>query len=141
VNRKEALNVIGYIFGDLEEVLGDGLPGGKNEEWNYDDQLVLDIAQACKRWEDRQTDLEQPWSVSFFNGDDSTWETIESGLRKEEAYRVWWSKTAGATEQQNSGSHNYYYMCPESEPLDGRHRFEEEEDDFSYRYLLDKSFG
>ncbi len=47
------LDVIGNTFGNIEETIYQGLPGGPNEEWGYDAELVHDIAEACRRWKQR----------------------------------------------------------------------------------------
>lgn len=133
MNRKEALNIIGYVLEKLDEYLE------SNEI--YDDQLIIDIGKACQRWEGRQSNLEVPWVVRLFNGCTNSWATISSGLKKEEAYRVWYNSTLGGTINNDSRSDNYYFMCPENIELSGRHEYYNEEDNFSYRYLLDKSFG
>lgn len=140
MNFKEAKNIIGHCLNNIDEALLDGLPGGRNEEWNYDEQLIIDIGLACQQWEQRQSALEQPWAVSFYNGDTNSWELLDAGLRKADAYRLWWAETHGATRSSNPADHNYYYMHLETEQLNGRHQPETEGDDFSVRYLLDKSF-
>ncbi len=54
---KVAFGVIAGILGDCHDELADGLPDGSNPEWGYDSQLVLDIAQACHNWTDRQKEV------------------------------------------------------------------------------------
>jgi len=51
---EEDLEVIGNTFGDLEETLRDGLPDGPDPDFEYDEQLVQEIADACRRWQERR---------------------------------------------------------------------------------------
>lgn len=51
----DALDLIGETLGsDVEETLCDGLPGGAESVWDYDAQLVHDIANACRAWLERK---------------------------------------------------------------------------------------
>jgi len=133
MNRKEALNTIGYVLGEVEEEL--------DSNNKFDDQIIIEIGQACKNWEDRQDDLEVPWSVRLFDGNKKIWIMVKSGIKKEEAYRVWYQQTSGGTLCNDSRSDSYYFMCPENIKLYDRHEYDDDDDDFSYRYLLNKSFG
>ena len=55
----EAVKVIEDILGaTVVDSLIDGLPDGKHREWGYDPQLILEISEACRRWEKRALDLE-----------------------------------------------------------------------------------
>ena len=48
------ISTIGWLLGpDVEEILYDGLPGGSEEGWGYDQELVADIASACRKWQER----------------------------------------------------------------------------------------
>jgi hypothetical protein len=133
MNLKKALDTIGYVLGtDIEDAL-------KKEGSDFDEQLALEIGIACKKWEDRQDDLEQPWAVAFFDG--KSWSYLEIGLRQTDAYRLWWQSTDGGSKNNDPREETYYFMCPEGIELSGRHEHEDDEDGFSYRYLLDKSFG
>lgn len=49
----KALRLIGDAFGDLDSVLRDGLPEGRDSDWGYDEQLVIDIGEAVVRWKSR----------------------------------------------------------------------------------------
>jgi hypothetical protein len=50
----EAFSVIAEVLGDVDQTLSDGLPDGSNPEWHYDEELVVDIAEACERWRNRE---------------------------------------------------------------------------------------
>lgn len=50
---EEALSEIGDAFGNFDETIVQGLPDGCNSEWGYDRQLVLDLAEAVKKWKER----------------------------------------------------------------------------------------
>ncbi len=134
MNRDEALNTVGYVLGKVEETL-------RSDQYGYDEQLIIEIGEACKRWEDRQGDLEKPWSVRLFDGNTNSWSVVKSGMNQKESYRAWYDFTYMGTINKDSRSENYYFICPEDEELSGRHRYDEDDGDFSYRYLLDKSFG
>jgi len=43
-------DVLGPVVTDI--LLG-GLPGGFEERWGYDEQLVNDLAKACRDWHKR----------------------------------------------------------------------------------------
>ena len=50
----DAFDVIGEMLGPVvERMLYDGMSEGTNPQWNYDAQLVHDIAQACESWSKR----------------------------------------------------------------------------------------
>lgn len=51
----EALELIGWAFGNLEETLYHGLPDGADAERDeYDEELVFDIAKAVAAWNKRK---------------------------------------------------------------------------------------
>lgn len=50
---QEAIDEISLALGNVDETLLQGLPEGSNPEWGYDEQLVLEIGQACKSWDER----------------------------------------------------------------------------------------
>jgi len=54
VTLDEALAEIGDTLGSTDEVLLDGLPGGRDSQWGYDEQLILEIGEVCRRWKKRQ---------------------------------------------------------------------------------------
>jgi hypothetical protein len=148
MNLDSALDIIGYSIGvDVEDSLRVGLPGGREEDLGYDPQLVIELALACQRWHQRLDDLEKLWMVNYYQccdnpNDGGEWITIATGLRKEEAYRIWYEKTNGGKEEHHSLCDSYYHFGLEEEELTGRHAAPQPyEDDFSYQYLLTKSFG
>lgn len=135
----EALNSIGYALGlEVEE----NLAGKKS---GYDEQLVFEIARVCKDWEQRRASRVKRWSIFFFDGDLKKWDTIKNNLKQEEAYRVWYDKTNGGKDSCNSGFKSFFYLGRDGDEswLADRDSMAscEEEDDFSYQYLLNKSFG
>ena len=55
MTRDEAIDIIGWVLGSkVEDTLYDGLPGGDYEVWGYDDELVNDLGEACKRFNERK---------------------------------------------------------------------------------------
>ena len=44
-----ALGVISGVLGNIDETLREGL----SNEWEYDEELILDIARACYSWTER----------------------------------------------------------------------------------------
>ena len=69
MDTEEALEVISNLIYSASKELRDGLPGGSDEEWNYDDALVIEIAGACIKWQSRQSQSEDPYVVWFFRGE------------------------------------------------------------------------
>ena len=138
---EDAFDLISLVLGsDIEDVLRDGLPDGKDyEDCGYDKRLVYDIASAVKAWQNRLSPLVDPYVVSYFNG--RIWTTVTEEMRQEEAYREWFELTKKGTEQCNPACKTYFYLHRTDEELNGRHEVEEEEEDFSVKYLLGKSFG
>ena len=138
---QKALDTIGYILGvDIEEQLVRGL------DEDYDPELIIDIAEACKKWEQREDERTITWNVHFYDcpGEslgDGEWSIVAIGLSKNDAYRIWYEKTNGGKDQADSRSKSYYHFGRSDEELRGRHSWEKEEDDFSVSYLLAKSFG
>jgi hypothetical protein len=140
MDLKESLNIIGEKLGpSVEEILYDGLPEGSESQWQYDEELINDIAEAVNNWVSRLDHLQDPWLVSYF--DSNSWTTISKKVTQTEAYKIWYKATKGGKENFDATSDTYFYMGSASEVLDGRHKVDEEEDDFSISYLLNKSFG
>ena len=140
MSLEKSLDTIGKTLGPtVEEILNDGLPEGSNPEWKYDEELINDIAAAIEKWVSRLDDLEEPWVVSYFNSE--TWQTVSKKMTQPEAYKIWYQRTRCGKENCNPSFDCYFYMGPAKEVLNGRHPIEEDEDDFSLRYLLNKSFG
>ena len=140
MNLEQALDLISDVAYDSYKELIDGLPEGSNSEWNYDVQLVMELAEAWQRWRDRQDAIEDPYVVWHFDG--SKWSKITKEMYQEDAYKDWYRLTKGCTENHNASFERYYYLGSAHEELEGRHEFEEEDDDdFSIGYLLSKSFG
>lgn len=139
MNQQEALEVIsGALYGAYKELIG-GLPGGSDEEWGYDEDLVVEIAEACARWKSRQSHLEDPYTVWFFNGSD--WLRFTEDMYQEKAYKEWYRLTDGGKENCDSSSETYFFLGSSNAELSGRHNDDLEEDDFSISYLLNKTFG
>lgn len=136
---EEALNVISENLYSSYEELKSGLPGGTLADWNYDERLVVEIAEAVVRWKSRQRTIQDPYVVWFFDGLD--WKKVSKEMYQEDAYREWYRLTGGGRKQNDSKCETYFYLGSADETLEGRHPVEEEEDDFSVNYLLNKSFG
>lgn len=141
MNRREALEIISNSMYASYEELFDGLPEGSNADWGYDEQLVLEIAEAVLRWKSRLNRIKDPYVVWYFDG--SRWFKITEEKYQEQAYKDWYSLTKGGKEKSKATEPTYYFLGPADLVLSERHDPEElkEEDDFSINYLLSKSFG
>jgi hypothetical protein len=62
-------------------------------------------------------------------------------MHQNEAYREWYALTSGAKDRCDASHETYYFLGRGNNAPIGRHSIEENEDDFSIRYLLNKSFG
>ena len=138
MNPDEALKIVSDILYETYKELRDGLPGGSDEEWGYDEELVIDIAKACLRFQNRKSILQDPYVVWFFNG--SEWSVASEEMLMEDAYKEWYKLTCGAKKQRDSSFETYYHLDLLSNKPSGRH-YLENDDDFSINYLLNKSFG
>jgi hypothetical protein len=139
MNKDEALSVISDSLYSAYKELSDGLPGGSDEEWGYDEELVIEIAEACIKWKARKSDIEDPYVVWYF--DNESWSKITTDMYQEDAYKEWWRLTSAGKERHDSSSETYFFLGSSNEVLSGRHGVEVEDDDFSIGYLLNKSFG
>lgn len=141
MNQQEALEIIsGSMYASYEE-LRDGLPNGPDDEWCYDEQLVIEVAEAVLRWQSRLNPIKDPYTVWFFDG--VIWSKMTKDKYQEEAYKDWYHLTQGGTVMHNSTCPTYFLLGSSNLKLEGRHLAEEfqEEDNFSISYLLNKSFG
>lgn len=48
---------VGAALGNVDETLRAGLPGGVSAVWGYDEQLVRDLAGACRAWRARRPSI------------------------------------------------------------------------------------
>ena len=138
MDLNDALDIISDILYNSSKELRDGLPGGPDEEWGYDEELVIEIAKACSEWQSRQSVIQDPYVVWFFDG--AAWSKVTEEMYQEDAYKEWYKLTECGANQNNQSCDTYYFLASSTEELIGRHR-EEEADNFSARYLLSKSFG
>lgn len=138
---REALKIISDSLYSSYEELSDGLPNGANPEWEYDEQLVLDVAEAVIRWQSRLHQIKDPYVVWFFDG--MVWSKITEEKYQEQAYKDWYRLTEGGVVKSKPTDETYYFLGSPDLVLLGRHDPEELaiEDDFSIGYLLNKSFG
>ena len=117
----------------------DELKKGLNNDSDFDEELVSDIAEAFNMWRSRQFKLKDPYTVWRFK--DNTWEALTGELQKQDAYREWYRLTSGGQVNCNAEFEEYYHLGSLKDKPVGKHSLEEDEDDFSARYLLAKSFG
>lgn len=136
----EALSLISDILYSSSKELSSGLPGGTDEELGYDEMLVMDIADACKRWHGRQNYIKNPYVVWFFS--EQSWAKVTEDMYQEDAYREWYRLTSGGERNNNRSCDSYYYLGLSNEDPTSRHpKDNDDDDDFSTSYLLNKSFG
>jgi hypothetical protein len=119
--------------------LSEGLPTGVSSEMGFDEQLIYDIAQAFEAWQSRKNQIQDPYCVWFFDGD--KWSKTTKDMYQEDAYREWYRLTSGGKKMAKPSSPTYYFLGRSNLTLVVRHDDEQEEDDFSIKYLLSKSFG
>lgn len=133
----EALEIISEDLYDTSEELSDGLPEGSNSEWGYDSQLAVEIAEAVIRWNHRKKSvIKDPYVIWKYQDGKFQKDSIE--MYQEDAYREWYRLTGGNRRNHNSDFEVYYIL----ESAKWNQEVEAEEaDDFSVRYLLNKSFG
>lgn len=132
---EKALDIIGWVLGpNTEEDLC-------KPEYQYDDELILEIGQACQKWRERQEAKTKGWSLYYFNGETTTWAVVQDRMKQNQAYQLWYEKTKGNTTEHNKACHSFYYLGKDGEELSGREIDDDEEDDFSVSYLLEKSFN
>ena len=136
---EQAISIISSHAYNSSNELESGLPTGSCSEMGYDEQLILDIAKAFTEWQTRKNQIQDPYCVWFFDGE--CWSKATKDMYKEDAYREWYRLTSGGRKMSKSSSSTYYFLGKSNLVLMGRHEDEPEQDDFSIRYLLSKSFG
>lgn len=136
---EQALSKIANHAYNSSAELESGLPTGGCPEMGFDEQLILDIAQAFTSWQARKNQIQDPYCVWYFNS--SSWSKVTKDLYQEDAYKEWYRLTSGGRINSKPSFDSYYFLGPSSLTLEGRHDLDAEKDDFSIRYLLNKSFG
>ena len=141
MNQQEALDIIGDSMYFVHRELCEGLPDGSNPEWGYDEQLVVEIAEAVVKWHSRQHQIKDPYVVWFYNG--FSWSKVTEEKYQEEAYKDWYALTESGKIRNNSTCETYYFLGSADLVLTDKYDPDtlKEEDDFSIGYLLNKSFG
>ena len=136
---EKAISVIANHAYNSSIELAEGLPTGVSSQMGFDEQLICDIAQAFEAWQSRINKIQDPYCVWFFDGD--KWSKVTKDMYQEDAYRQWYILTSGGKKMSKPSFPVYYYLGSSNLTLVGRHDDEQEEDDFSIKYLLSKSFG
>lgn len=137
----EALSIISNLLGpDVGKNFKRGLPNGSESSWKYDERLCIEVAESCLSWKDRLCPIEDPWKVSFYNGNDWS-DYTNKPMYHQDAYRVWYKVTEGGSVKNKSSCGEYYRLVKFWHKFELDEPEDEEEDSFSIRYLLDKSFG
>jgi hypothetical protein len=134
-----AMSIIASYAYSASTELKSGLPNGSCPEMGYDEQLILDIANAFTSWQSRKDRIQDPYCVWFFDGD--SWSKVTKDMYQEDAYKVWYKLTSGGRKMNNQSHSSYYHLGKSNLKLSGRHEEESQQDDFSIKYLLAKSFG
>lgn len=135
-NIQEAISTIAnHSYGvakALESELLDGSLG-------LDDDLVYDITKAFLAWRSRTREIKDPYCVWHFDG--TIWTKATKDMYQEDAYREWYRITKGGRIKAKPTEESYYYLGSSELVLSGRHEETTQEDNFSIKYLLSKSFG
>lgn len=97
------------------------------------------IWQKLLAWRSRSNTIQNPYCVWYWDG--NSWSKLTKDMYQEDAYKEWYRLTRGGKFNASPKSENYYYLGLSEEVLLNRHSYESEEDNFSIRYLLNKSFG
>ncbi len=134
---KEYLTIIGKVFPSLKIELEDGLKENSFGQSKFDEALIRDIGVAVNRWIENQPKLVDPYCVWYFN---RVWTPIVRDLTQADAYKEWYKLTKGAT-QNHKPEYSEYYVIESAFWKPEHLKEEEEEDDFSIKYLLEKTFG
>lgn len=135
----KAFEIISQYAYNITVELKDGMSGGTNEDLGFDEKLAVDISKAFSDWRARTEEIKDPYSVWFFDGE--RWSKVTKNLYQEDAYKEWYRLTSGGRKNSKPSFETYYFLGSSYANLVGRHEIEEQEDDFSIRYLLNKSFG
>lgn len=126
MDLETALKIIYNGLPETAMELRNGSPGGKEDSWNYDLNLITEIAEVVLRWQSRQKKLENPYVVWYFDG--SNWEQKTSEMTIEKAYREWYAFTSNGTKQKDRTEETYYFIGRFDLVLNGRHPKADEED-------------
>jgi hypothetical protein len=136
---EQAISIIASHAYNTSVELQEGLPGGSCPEMGFDEELILEISTAFTSWQSRRNHIQDPYCVWFFDG--VAWSKATKDMYQEDAYKAWYRLTSGGKKLSKPSFDSYYFLGRSNLMLSGRHEVTPDEDDFSIKYLLAKTFG